>query len=326
MLDFQRDREPVSGHENLTYSVNMSTEFLGTNIWSALTAEAKRFNGKSFVAVAYFGTGAAKRLPLKKGSILVVDASDKAVKSGQTNPAELIKLREDGVRIFSMSNLHAKVFVFGEVAFVGSTNVSENSEDVYSEASIRSSQTSVVSSARQFVRTLAVNEIGPQKLEALLRAYKSRKKTGPRGKRGSNKVEPRFFIVRLTYGDEPPEDFEAIKDGVSKAEELMSSNKTHKKMYFWHSAKKNRYRPGDTVLPVFCNSNGKVLEIEPPGEFLYSNIGSKKRYYYFEQLRRRDLSASEFRKRMPTKLKKRIDRAGKVNQEDEMVIRRAFAK
>jgi Icc-related predicted phosphoesterase len=170
----------------------MSTEFLGTNIWSGLTAEAKRFNGKSFVAVAYFGTGAAKRLPLKKGSILVVDASDKAVKSGQTNPAELIKLRKLGVRIFSMSNLHAKVFVFGGVAFVGSTNVSENSEDVYSEASIRSSQTSVVSGARQFVRTLAVNEIGPQKLEALLRAYKGRKKTGSSAKRGMNKIEPRF--------------------------------------------------------------------------------------------------------------------------------------
>ena len=326
MLGIQRDRDPVSEHENLTYSVNMSTEFLGTNIWSRLTAEAKQFNGKSFVAVAYFGTGAAKLLPLKKGSILVVDASDKAVKSGQTNPAELIKLRKLGVRIFSMSNLHAKVFVFGGVAFVGSTNVSENSEDVYSEASIRSSQTSVVSSARQFVRTLAVNEIGPQKLEALLRAYKSRKKTGSSVKRGVNKIEPRLFIVRLTEGDEPAEDAATIKDGVSKAETLMASNKTHQEMHFWNSAKESRYRPGDTVLPVVLNENGRVISIEPPGEFLYSNTGSKKRFYYFEQLRRGDLSVSEFRKRMPAKLKKRIDRAGKVNKEDEMVVRRAFTK
>lgn len=304
----------------------MSTEFLGHKIWSSLTAEAKQFNGKSFVAVAYFGTGAAKRLPLKNGSILVVDASDRAVKSGQTNPAELIKLRKLGVRIFSMSNLHAKVFVFGEVAFVGSTNVSENSEDVYSEASIRSSQTSVVSGARKFVRTLAVNEIGPQKLDALLLAYEGRKKTGSSGKRGSNKVEPRFFIVRLTEGDEPAEDAATVKDGVSKAETLMASNKTHQEMHYWNSAKECRYRPGDTVLPVCINKNGRVLSIEPPGEFLYSNIGSKKRFYYFEQLRRSDLSVSEFRKRMPAKLKKRIDRSGKVNKEDEMVIRRAFTK
>lgn len=310
----------------MTYSVSMSTEFLGADIWSDLTAKAKRFNGKSFVAVAYFGTGAARRLPLKKGSTLVVDASDKAVKSGQTNPAELIKLRNRGVRIFSMPNLHAKVFVFGEVAFVGSTNVSDNSEDVYWEAAIRSGQTSVVSRAKQFVRTGAVNEIGPQKFESLLRAYKGRKKTGSGVKRGSSKIEPRFFIVRLTEGDEPPEDAAVIEDGVSKAEDRMSSNKTHKETHYWHSAKENRYRPGDTVLLVTTNAKGKVLSVESPGEFLYSNIGRKKRYYYFEQLRRHHLSSSEFRKRMPPRLKKRIDRAGKVNKEDEMVIRRAFTK
>lgn len=93
-----------------------------------------------------------------------------------------------------MSNLHAKVFVFGGVAFVGSTNVSENSEDVYSEASIRSSQTSVVSSARQFVRTLAVNEIGPQKLEALLAAYKSRKKLVRRVNMEETKLNQDFLL------------------------------------------------------------------------------------------------------------------------------------
>ncbi len=311
----------------MTYSVSMSTEFLGANIWLDLTAQAKRFNGKSFVAVAYFGTGAARRLPLKKGSTLVVDASDKAVKSGQTNPAELIKLRNRGVRIFSMPNLHAKVFVFGEVAFVGSTNVSDNSAALYSEAAIRSGQTSVVSRAKQFVRTGAVNEIGPQKFESLLRAYKGRKKTGSGVKRGSSKIEPRFFIVRLTEGDEPLEDAAVIKDGVKISKDRMSSNKTHQEMHYWYPAEENRYRPGDTVLVVNTNANRRVLSIEPPGEFLYSNIGSKKRYYYFEQQSRRsDLSSSEFRKRMPPRLKKRIDRAGKVNQEDEMVIRRAFTK
>jgi len=304
----------------------MPTEFLGSDIWSAIRTEAKQYQGKSFVAVAYFGTGAAKRLPLKKGSILVVDATDKAVKSGQTNPSELKKLQDKGVRIFSSPNLHAKVFIFGEVAFVGSTNVSENSEDVYSEASVRSSQTSVVSGARQFVRTLAVNELGPQKLETLLRAYKGRKITGSGGKRSSNKNEPRFFVVRLKEGEEPIKDKGVIGEGVDRAKELMASNKTHKEMHYWDSVRENRYRSGDTVLPVFIDSKGKVLDVQPPAEFLYSNVGSKKRFYYFEQSRRRNLSASEFRRRMPSRLKQRIDRAGKVNQEDEMVIRRAFTK
>lgn len=304
----------------------MTNEFLGVNVWAKIKKDAKDFNGKAFVAVAYFGTGAAKRLPLRKGSILVVDASIKAVKSGQTNPAELMKLRKQGVRVFSMPNLHAKVFVFGQTAYVGSTNVSENSEDVYSEASIRSSQTSVVSSARQFVRSLAVNEIGPQKLEALAREYENRKKTGRVVKPSKKQIETRFFIVRLTEGEEPSEDGKVIGEGVSKAKELMVSDKTHKEMYFWNSSKVNRYRPGDTVLPVFTNLRGRILSVEPPAEFLYSNFGSKKRYYYFEQLRHRDLTAAEFRKKMPASLKNRVDRAGKVKSDDEMLIRRAFAR
>ena len=305
----------------------MSTEFLGTNIWPVITAEAKRFDGKSLVAVAYFGSGAAKRLPLNKGSILVVDASEKAVKSGQTNPAELIKLRKKGVRIFSMSNLHAKVFVFGGVAFVGSTNVSENSEDVYSEASIRSRQASVVSGARQFVRSLALNEIGPQKLESLLLAYNSRKKSHSGTKRRSKKAVRNFYVVRLREGEEPSEDAEAIKDGVKIAKELMTSSKTHQETYYWNSPKTvNHYKPGDSILPVFCDSKNKVLYVEPPAEFLFSHKTNKKRYFHFEQLRRRDLSVSEFRRKMPSRLKKRIDRAGKVDSIDEMIIRRAFAK
>jgi hypothetical protein len=68
------------------------------------------------------------------------------------------------------------------------------------------------------------------------------------------------------------------------------------------------------------------LSVEPPAEFLYSNFGSKKRYYYFEQLRHRDLTAAEFRKKMPASLKNRVDRAGKVKSDDEMLIRRAFAR
>lgn len=304
----------------------MSTEFLGTNIWPVITAEAKRFDGKSLVAVAYFGSGAAKRLPLKKGSILVVDASDKAVKSGQTNPAELIKLRKKGVRIFSMSNLHAKVFVFGGVAFVGSTNVSENSEDVYSEASIRSRQASVVSGARQFVRSLALNEIGPQKLESLLLAYNSRKKSHSGAKGRIKKARPNFYVVRLRLREEPSEDAGAIKEGVKKARELIASNKTHRETYFWYPRNVNRFKPGDSVLPVVCNTKGKTLYIEPPAEFLFSYKTAKKCYCHFEQLRRRDLSVSEFRRKMPSRLKKRIDRAGKVDSIDEMIIRRAFAK
>jgi len=49
------------------------------------------------MAVAYFGKGASRLLPLTAGSRLVVDASECAVASGQTCPADLIKLVARGV-------------------------------------------------------------------------------------------------------------------------------------------------------------------------------------------------------------------------------------
>lgn len=313
--------------KRLRYAQKVSTEFLGANVWTALTAEARRFQGKSFVAVAYLGRGAARRLPLKRGSILVVDASESAVKSGQTSPAELIKFRKRGVRVFNMPNLHAKVFVFGGVAFVGSTNVSDNSDHVFAEASIRSRQASVVSGARQFVRALALNEIGPEKLKSLSLLYDSRKKSAGGGKRRIKRDGQSFYIVRLSEGEEPLEDVKAIEKGVKKAKEMMTSNETHRDMYFWNSSKlASRYKPGDSILPVFCDSKNKVLYIEPPAEFLFSHKTRKKRYWHFEQVRRRDLSVSEFRKRMPAHLKQKINRAGKVHQADELIIRRAFTR
>jgi hypothetical protein len=78
----------------------MKTQFVTHDIWKSLTASAKAARKPSFVAVAYFGQGASKLLPLLAGSRLVVDASENAVKSGQTHPADLKKLQMRGVVIY----------------------------------------------------------------------------------------------------------------------------------------------------------------------------------------------------------------------------------
>ena len=64
----------------------------------------------------YFGTGGAELLPLRPGSLLVVRFDTEAVRSGQTNPSEIIKLLSRSVEIHACRNLHAKVFVFGDTA------------------------------------------------------------------------------------------------------------------------------------------------------------------------------------------------------------------
>lgn len=75
----------------------MANKLLTDHTWDRITELAK--NAKvGMVAVAYFGQGASRLLPLKKGSVLILDLSLSAVKSGQTCPAEVSKLIRRGSR------------------------------------------------------------------------------------------------------------------------------------------------------------------------------------------------------------------------------------
>lgn len=149
----------------------MTTKLLTTDIWPTLTAAAKK-SGSSNVAVAYFGSSGSTLLPLSEGSRLVVDASDQTVKCGQTNPHELAKMLKKGVRVYSLPNLHAKIFVFGRSAYIGSTNVSKHSEGILVEAVIRTTDPEAVSSAKRFIVSLCVNPVGPRSIDRLKRLYR----------------------------------------------------------------------------------------------------------------------------------------------------------
>ena len=111
-------------------------------------------------------------LPLPANSRLVVDASDNAVKSGQTCPAELKQLQNSGVIIYSVPNLHAKVYVFDGTAFVGSANVSSNSAKTLVEAMVRVNDRAAVRSAKLFVQSLCSNELSPGTIDRLQKIYR----------------------------------------------------------------------------------------------------------------------------------------------------------
>lgn len=131
----------------------MPTTLLVKGIWPRITKLCK--SGRAYVAVAYLGKSGRKLLPLCAGSVLVVDASEGAVKQGQTNPAELMKFVRAGVDVHSAADLHAKVFAFPEAVQIGSTNVSQNSAKHWQEAASLSTDRRVIKAAREFVLDLA---------------------------------------------------------------------------------------------------------------------------------------------------------------------------
>jgi hypothetical protein len=66
--------------------VSVATEIITGDIWTELIRTRRKRHRRAWVAVAYFGKGAAKLLSLKKGSELVIDASESAIKQRSDLP------------------------------------------------------------------------------------------------------------------------------------------------------------------------------------------------------------------------------------------------
>src|SRR4051794_22609167 len=110
---------------------------LGPRVWRDITDAATTSKHPAHAAVAYFGQHGDVLLPLRRGSALVVDASIPTLSAGATCPAALTRLQRQGVAIYSAQYLHAKVYAFDTVAFIGSANASSRSDRTLIEAMMR---------------------------------------------------------------------------------------------------------------------------------------------------------------------------------------------
>src|SRR2546429_6843217 len=96
------------------------TRFLyGDILWKAISSRAKSAQRRK-AAIAYFSQ--CTPLALKKGDVLIVDASDGAIEAGQTSASVLHSLCKDGIALYSHEGLHAKVVLTDAVLFASSAN------------------------------------------------------------------------------------------------------------------------------------------------------------------------------------------------------------
>jgi len=120
------------------------------SVWDEIGPAVRKSKGRVVAAVAYIGKSGDEILPLKKGDVLVCDASERSVKSGSTDPTTLKRFLSRGVEIRSCEGLHAKVIVLPRRAFVGSANASASSRDKV-EAVIETTDTAQVRDLRSWV-------------------------------------------------------------------------------------------------------------------------------------------------------------------------------
>jgi hypothetical protein len=251
----------------------MSTTFISQNVWPQLTRAVRATKQPCDVAVAYFGTGAPKLLPLPKRSRLVVDASDRAVGSGQTNPSDLLVMMRRGVQVFTVPNLHAKVYVLGKGIYLGSANVSNHSANQLLETLLHSTDPAVSASARKYVRSLCLHELTPTLIARLIKLY--RPPHVPGGKRHKAAVDmtanraalPRLFLVQLV-----PLQF-TDRDQVLHATALKIAKKRRKKprsyeleSFRWSG--RFRFKTDDVIIQITDEGTGSP-KATPPGNVRY---------------------------------------------------------
>lgn len=142
------------------------------SLWSELQALTQR-RGRVRAAVAYFGAGGAKLLPLKPGDELLTDMSLRTVRQGATDPREIRKLIRRGVRVWTRGGLHSKFYVTTKAVIAGSANVSSNAIHRLDEAAIFTADPAAVRRAMAEFARMCTEPVRPKYLEKCLRAYRA---------------------------------------------------------------------------------------------------------------------------------------------------------
>ncbi len=246
----------------------MATKFHSDDSWPRIRDLAKK-RGRRLVAVPFLGKGAIRRLPLQAGDLLIVRLDEATVKSGQTSPFEVGKFLRRGVEVHSQSNLHAKVFVFGKTAVIGSTNVSTTSEAHLLEAVVETSDSRAVSAAALFVRSLRGDVVTPQYAKRLEKMYVPPRILGagkPRSqqtKRGAGQSV--LWAVKVETGAWIDEDYVQQEAGEPLARKKLKNSRHYVVDDFvWTPAGFGRkVRVGQRVLQIVEENSGNVYAEAP---------------------------------------------------------------
>ncbi|WP_367873643.1 hypothetical protein [Luteolibacter sp. Populi] len=233
-------------------------------LWPAITKAAKEKRAQ--VAVAYVGRDAPRYLPLKKDSVLICDFSISALKRGLSHPDAILAYLETGVEVHSWEGLHAKVFSFGGVAFVGSCNASSRSANGLIEAALRTTAPATIREVTDFIMSLRGIRIGPEFVKSVAHHYRP-----PAGEK-SNGQALAAMAVPLWVADvsehASDEAGEQAKRGEKSVRKLLSKGGGHRLDWFeWYPGipKAIRENAGEILM---IHDDGSGARLYPPARYL----------------------------------------------------------
>jgi hypothetical protein len=123
----------------------------GEDLWKQIGKLADGCKQK-FAAVAYVTSESP--ICFADPDVLVVNASDNCIRSGQTSKTVIRKAYRSGAELYSNQWLHSKIIIFDRVVVVGSANISKLSQKGLLEAAVLTDHSAVVNPARAYIEML----------------------------------------------------------------------------------------------------------------------------------------------------------------------------
>jgi hypothetical protein len=204
----------------------MDVEVIIDKPWHHIVRALKRQEGRTTAAIGYV---TKRLLDLRRGDILVCDASELSVKTGRTDPKVLLAYLRRGVSVWSQPGLHAKAIARGQVAVVGSANSSNASAGGYlAELVAILRRRSAVAAIRDRIEVIARRSIAldPVTLSRLSRLFKAGREFQPMRKRAvgeRTRTKARAWCIGTHYTDEHADVEKARQRGVPRAEKSAQS-------------------------------------------------------------------------------------------------------
>ena len=263
----------------------MMNRLLLKHLWPEIFRISQKAH-RTYAAIAYFSNNA--NLKLRKGDILIVNASSYAIKMGVTSAHLLHKLHMQGVTIYNREPLHAKVLVIDQQAVIGSANASQSSIGM-DEAAIITDDPIVVSQMRSFIHQLArrSERLNKQRIDKLCKIKVTRK--GGRGgfdkkSRGIQAIGNRMWITNVEECDE--NEYADEKSDTERAEKCIAKAHPESNPEWIRTVGRNKFRnntqPGDLLIVVTMRKKEKIPHaVDPPSTVLWRQ--DKKgwtRFYY----------------------------------------------
>lgn len=273
-----------------------TTTFLSNEIlWKTVTTEVKAASHVD-AAVAYFGQGGSRLLPLKKGDRLIVNMSIATVRAGATDPREIEKLINRGVLVFSRRNLHAKLVVADKSVISGSANVSKRAEDLLDEAAIWTNDPAVLRRAKKFIDGLCTEPVRPDYLAKCKENYRPPRINGGQldaPKKQSRVKHAKLWIVNLVESSIPDDELTRYEKGEVRAAKLIKDADRFETASF-HWSREPRIakdlEDGDWFIQVIKYKDRSTL-VYPPGQFrsldIYGRGNGKKRWVFHLEVPKR---------------------------------------